>query len=128
MTTSSSAPPPAPPRVDSDVSDEVVSVFAPQAASRTTPGFGPEPTATVAGPEKELPLDEESVEKIRKAMMLLVKHRGGGPFGMGRLEKDEVNRVVAVVVEPLLLRRCCAFFNGPFLKKKKKNLIPYRPL
>ena len=57
-------------------------------------------------------LDELGTDKVRKAMALLVKHRGGGPFGGGRLDTaEEVQALEDSLLDAMATFRD-ADFNG----------------
>jgi len=70
-----------------------------EAAQEAVWNKGPE--AAAAPEAKEL--EPGAVEKIKQAMSLLIKHRGGGPFGAGRLEEEEVPSLERALVDVLEL-------------------------
>ena len=83
-------PPPAPVARAVPPPAAVVRAVPPPAAARPVPA----PAAVAAKPVetgRELRIDE--LELMAKSLQLLVKHRGGGPFGAGRLQsvKDIAN-------------------------------------
>lgn len=63
--------------------------------------------AAYAGPP--VPLPESAVDRVRAAMALLVKHRGGGPFGAGRLSHEDVPNLEAALVDVLAVIKQCDF-------------------
>ena len=62
----------------------------PQQQVKTQPSEAPKVSATQTM-EYGRKLKVEELEVAAKALQLLVKHRGGGPFGIGRLAGGEVN-------------------------------------
>ena len=62
----------------------------PQQQVKTQPSEAPKVSATETM-EYGRKLKVEELEVAAKALQLLVKHRGGGPFGIGRLAGNEVN-------------------------------------
>ena len=62
----------------------------PQQQVKTQPSEAPKVSATETI-EYGRKLKVEELEVAAKALQLLVKHRGGGPFGVGRLAGGEVN-------------------------------------
>jgi len=55
--------------------------------------------------QPKVPLGDMQSDQIRDAMGLLIKHRGGGPFGAGRLEVGEVPQLEASLVNVLNVLR-----------------------
>ena len=47
------------------------------------------------------PLDDASTNALRTAMGLLIKHRGGGPFGPGRLQRKQLPELESSMVSLL---------------------------
>jgi len=115
-------PQPSPPGASSPVSGYAAQLAAAQAAkvSASSSGSGAAPAAAAApsfvapapapasttgaaAPYTGLPvpLPESAIERMRTAMALLVKHRGGGPFGAGRLSQEEVPNLEAALADVL---------------------------
>eukprot|EP01041_Mallomonas_annulata_P005899 gene5899-11909_t len=73
----------------------VVSAVKP-AKSVPSPAVSASLTVPVVAAERKLPA--EDMDSLAEALQLLVKHRGGGPFGMGRLAGDESERLALALM------------------------------
>jgi len=81
---------------------------APPVAAAAAPAPAPAPVASTsdaaAAPPYDgppVPLPESAIERMRVAMALLVKHRGGGPFGAGRLSQEDVPNLESALTDVL---------------------------
>lgn len=63
---------------------------------------GSDATGPVAGERK---LSKEEMEIAAQALQFLVKHRGGGPFGKGRLQGSDVAGLVQTLLDALNMLR-----------------------
>eukprot|EP01035_Chromulina_nebulosa_P021872 gene21872-28314_t len=71
----------------------------PVAKSANTLPTNPSIKSQTESTNKTKKLDRQELESFAKALQLLVKHRGGGPFGKGRLFGQEQEDLVASLVE-----------------------------
>ena len=65
--------------------------------------------SAVRGSVGERKLSSNELEKLAKTLQLVVKHRGGGPFGAGRLEGSEANNLIKSLRDTLDILKQDAF-------------------
>ena len=89
QTTTATPPPPPPPSPPQQVQQQVST---PQPQQLQSPPPSPPQSQPVSTPQNAQLSPDESRQKIRTLMGMLLKHRGGPGFGKGRLKGPEIQR------------------------------------
>lgn len=82
----------------------------------TPPPSENEPTEVAADVDTQdvaMPMSAQDAEVVKRAMAMLIKHRGGGPFGMGRLEIDEIPQLETNLLNAVATLGQLDFGEGP---------------